>query len=170
MIVEIRTLRADDDRASFRSGDDALDLYFRRYAGQNQFRHHVGVTYVAAEGERIVGFVTVAPASVDADDLPGGRRMPPYPLPVLRVARLAVSAVDRGRGVGRALLRRSVEIAEQLRDTVGCVGLLVDAKPGAEGFYRAYGFVEVAAEEGASAGVPRATLWFLPLGAVPRRC
>lgn len=116
-----------------------------------------------------MGFVTVAAATVDADDLADGRRMPPYPLPVLRVARLAVSETDRGRGLGKALLRHAIEIAEQLRDTVGCVGLVVDVKPGAEGFYRAFGIVEVLAEEGGAAGVPRSTLGFLPLGAVPRR-
>src|SRR5688572_28096485 len=123
MTVEIRALRADDDRTGFRSGDDALDLYFRRYAGQDQFRHHVGVTYVAVEGTRILGFATVAAASLDADDLPGGKRMPPYPLPILRVARLAVSEDDRGRGLGQALLRFCIEIAERMRDEVGCVGV-----------------------------------------------
>lgn len=169
MTVEIRALRADDDRERFASGDDALDLYFRRYAGQNQFRHHIGVTYVAVEAGRVIGFTTVAAAAVDADDLPGGRRMPPYPLPVLRVARLAVAEVDRGRGLGQALLRFAIELGERMRDELGCVGLLVDAKAGAVEFYRRYGFVEVAHEEGGSPERPQPTLMFLPLGSVPRR-
>ena len=33
MTVEIRGLRRSDDRSLFRSGDQALDLYFHRYAG-----------------------------------------------------------------------------------------------------------------------------------------
>jgi len=45
MTVEIRPLQPADDRRPFRSGDEALDLYFHRYAGQNQFRHHIGVSY-----------------------------------------------------------------------------------------------------------------------------
>ncbi len=57
MTVEIRALRPTDDRASFRSGDEALDLYFHRYAGQNQFRHHLGVTYIAVEQSVILGIV-----------------------------------------------------------------------------------------------------------------
>ena len=44
MTVEIRPLAVDDDRRSFRSGDEALDLLFHRYAGQNQFRFQIGVT------------------------------------------------------------------------------------------------------------------------------
>ena len=49
--MEIRALREEDDRAAFRSGDPDLDRFLHRYAGQNQFRHHVGTTYVAVEGE-----------------------------------------------------------------------------------------------------------------------
>ncbi len=169
MTAEIRTLRPDDDRSTFSSGDEALDVYFRRYAGQNQFRHHVGVTYVAVEAEQILGFVTVAPASLDAGDLPTGRRMPPYPVPVLRVARLAVDLAASGRGVGRALLRFCFELAERMRDELGCVGLVVDAKPGAEGFYGRYGFSLVEALEGAGARVPAPALMYLPLGSIPRR-
>lgn len=60
MTAEIRVLRPDDGRQAFLSGDEALDLYFHRYAGQNQFRHHVGVTYVAVEADVVVGFVTVS--------------------------------------------------------------------------------------------------------------
>jgi GNAT superfamily N-acetyltransferase len=168
MTVEIRALDRSDDRQAFRSGDEALDLYFHRYAGQNQFRHHVGVTYVAVEERRILGFVTVAPASLDAPAVPRGRRLPPYPVPVLRVARLAVDEVVRGRGLGRALLRFAIELAERLRSEFGCVGLVVDAKKGAEDFYERYGFVPLELVEGAAAQRPEPTAMFLGLGSVPR--
>lgn len=168
MTVEIRLLAEDDDRRAFSSGDEALDLYFHRYAGQNQFRHHIGATYVAVEGDRILGFATVSAGSIDAEDLPGGCRMPSYPMPVLRLARLAVGAAEQGRGVGRALLRFTVELAERMRVDVGCVGPLVDAKGAAVDFYRALGFVVVDAVEGAAPIQPGPTLMFLPLAAVPR--
>jgi hypothetical protein len=62
-------MRRDGDQAPsgvrrshpFRSGDVDLDRFLERYAGQNQFRHHVGTTYVAVETGRIIGYVTVAP-------------------------------------------------------------------------------------------------------------
>ncbi|MFZ5481743.1 MAG: GNAT family N-acetyltransferase [Myxococcota bacterium] len=169
MTVEIRALGPEDERATFRSGDEALDLYFHRYAGQNQLRHHLGVTYVAVEGEGILGFVTVAAGQLDADAVPGRRKAPPYPVPVLRVARLATSEAARGRGVGKALLRFVLELAERMRDEVGCVGLVVDAKADAVEFYRAYGFVEVRFLEGASGVRPVPTAMFLALSSVPRR-
>ncbi len=167
--VTIRMLREDDDRESFDSGHVVLDDFFRRYAGQNQFRHHIGVTCVATLDTVLIGFVTVSPAMLDADDLPSGKRMPPYPLPVLRVARLAVATAARGRGVGRALLRFAIELAERQRDEVGCVGMLVDAKPDAVDFYAALGFVSVEAVAGSAPTTPRATPMYLPLGSVPRR-
>jgi hypothetical protein len=68
--MEIRALRPSDDRSGFRSGDEALDRFLNRYAGQNQFRHYIGVTYVAVDAGRILGFATVAPRHVDVEDLP----------------------------------------------------------------------------------------------------
>lgn len=168
MTVEIRVLQKNENRQSFESGDEALDLYFHRYAGQNQFRHHVGVTYVAVHADDIVGFVTVSPATLDAEDLPSGRKMPPYPLPVLRIARLAVHQAAHGQGIGGALLRFCVELAERMRDELGCVGVLVDAKRQAVDFYRRYGFEVVEVLEGRSSQIPAPTPMYLPLGAVPR--
>ena len=165
--IEIRILRPEDDRASFCCGDEALDLFFHRYAGQNQFRHHIGVTYVGVLEGQILGFVTVAPATLDADEVPSGRRMPPYPLPVLRVARLAVARQAASQGLGKALLRFAIELAETMRTRFGCVGLVVDAKPGAVGFYEPFGFVPITAVAGAAATVPRPQAMYLPLGSIP---
>jgi len=168
MTVEIRQLLGDDDRSEFKCGDETLDLFFHRYAGQNQFKHHIGVSYVAVEGDEILGFATVSMATLDADDLPSGRPMPPYPIPVLRIARLATDLKAQGRGVGRALLRRVIEIAEDMRGEVGCVGILVDAKPDSISFYEPYGFVALDALEGEAQMVPRPTPMFVALGSVPR--
>jgi len=169
MTVDVRALREDDDRNAFQSGNESLDTFFRRYAGQNQFRHHIGVSYVAVEGSTILGFATVSPATLDADDLPNGRRMPPYPMPVIRLARLAVGSEAQGRGVGRALLRFVIELAERQRREVGCVGVLVDAQAESVDLYQPFGFVPVSANEGLVLTTPRSTMLFLPLGSVPRQ-
>ena len=94
----------------------------------------MGTTYVAAEDGCVLGFVTVSPGSLDAEELPSGRRVPPYPVPILRLARLAVDESARGRGLGMALLRFVLEQAERLMREFGCVGVVVDAKRGAEEF------------------------------------
>ena len=68
--MEIRALRESDDRSAFQSGDPDLDRFLRKYAGQNQFRHHIGATYVAVERDRVAGYVTVAPGHIEIEDLP----------------------------------------------------------------------------------------------------
>jgi|GEM_PF-3449412 len=44
---------------TFESGDPDLDRFFKRFAGQNQFKRYVGTTYVAKEVGLRVGFVNV---------------------------------------------------------------------------------------------------------------
>jgi GNAT superfamily N-acetyltransferase len=166
--MQIRALRPEDNRASLRSGDDTLDRFFHRYAGQNQFRHYLGVTYVAIEGDRIVGFATIAPRHIDIDDLPQKARkaLPRYPVPVLGLARLAVDQTAQAMGVGSQLLRFVFQLALRLAGEVGCAGVVVDAKPGATAFYAKYGFAPFDVLEGSSDARPRPIAMWLPIQAI----
>jgi GNAT superfamily N-acetyltransferase len=166
--MEIRALRAGDDRSSFRSGDEALDRFFHRYAGQNQFRHYLGVTYVAVDGGRVLGYATVAPRHILIEDLPerARRKLPSYPLPVLGLARLAVDEAARGMGLGAQLLRYVLELAAKMADELGCVGVVVDAKPGAVEFYLKYGFMPFDQLEGQPDAHPHPTPMWLPMQAI----
>ncbi|HUE89727.1 MAG TPA: GNAT family N-acetyltransferase [Vicinamibacterales bacterium] len=166
--LEIRALRESDDRTAFRSGDADLDRFFHQFAGQNQFRHHLGVTYVAVQGRNVLGYATVAAAHVEIEDLPPAsrRKLPRYPLPVLRLARLAVDQSARGQGLGLQLLRFVLRLSRQMADEYGCVGVVVDAKPEAEAFYARYGFIAVDAVEGRSDARPVPTPMFLSMRAI----
>jgi GNAT superfamily N-acetyltransferase len=166
--MEIRALRPSDDRSGFHSGDEALDRFFRLYAGQNQFRHHLGVTYVAVENGRVLGFATVAPRHVDIEDLPERvrKKLPRYPLPVLGLARLAVDRSAQSLGIGTQLLRFVLALAVRMADEVGCAGVVVDAKKGAVDFYRKYGFAPFEPIEGQSEARPRPTPMWLPIQAI----
>ncbi len=142
--VEIRPLARDDDRSGLSCGDAELDRFFEHYAGQNQFKLHLAVTYVAAVEGRIFGFATVTPSSLERAAVPSARlrkRLPRYPLPVLRLARLGVDVRAQGLGIGKTLLRHVLTLAIEQRDRLGCVGVVADAKPGAVAFYGGLGFV-----------------------------
>jgi len=169
MSVTIRRLEPGDDRDRFCSGHPDLDRFFHRFAGQNQFRHHVGVTYIAVEDDAILGFVTVSPSEIEIDALPADRRrrLPRYPLPTLRLARLAVAQSAQGRGIGQAVLRFALTLARRMADEIGCVGVVVDAKPEAQTFYLRYGFESMSAIEGVLLDRPEPTPMFLPLSAIP---
>lgn len=166
--MEIRVLREHDDRSSFLSGDADLDRFFRQFAGQNQFRHHVGVTYVADDGDRILGFATVAAAHVEIEGLPvaARKKLPRYPLPVLRLARLGVDLRAQGQGLGIQLLRFVLQLALGMAGNYGCVGVIVDAKPNAIGFYTKYGFIPVDVVEGRSDARPAPSPMFLSTRAI----
>ena len=130
-MLEVRLPCQEDDRSRFRSGQSDLDRFFTRYAGQNQFRHHIGSTYVAVEDSEILGFMTVSPAQIDIDRLPAAqsKHLPHYPLPVLRVARLAVAESAQGRGIGRLLLRGALRLTREMSVMLGGIGLVVAPSP-----------------------------------------
>jgi GNAT superfamily N-acetyltransferase len=166
--VRVRRLEPRDDRSGFRSGNIDLDRFFQRYAGQNQFRHHIGTTYVAVQGDHLTGFVTVSSGEMVAEKLTKKlrQRLPAYPLPILRVARLAVDEHFQGHGIGRLLLRAMLELALEMRDRVGCIGVVVDAKPDAVAFYSALGFDPIGLVGGALGDRPEPVAMFLPIGQI----
>lgn len=166
MAITVRPLHVEDDRSSFRSGNVELDRFFRRYAGQNQFRHHLGTTYVAVENDEIIGFATVVASQIEISHLPAERRahLPRYPLPVLRLARLATDDRAQGRGVGTVLLRAVFLLARRMSRDFGCVGVVVDAKPEAVDFYKKYGFFELETVRGGTGDRLEPTAMFLEIG------
>jgi len=123
--LTVRPLRPEDDRSDFRCGEPDLDRFFEHYAGQSQFKLRLTVTYVAAVGEKIVGFATVTGATLDRAAVPSAKlrkRLPAYPVPVLRLARLGVDQRAQGQGVGQALPAPVRALPLPQRDTIGCPG------------------------------------------------
>lgn len=165
----IRTLERSDIRDGFSSGDLGLDRFLRQYAWQNQRRHNLGVTYVAVDDQsrRVVGYFTVAAASVCGDTVDGSVATGGYEwVPVLRVARLAVDERVRGMGVGSSLLYAALRIALDESQRIGCAGVLVDALPEVVGFYERHGFQRLDTVMGGGAVRPRLAQMFLGVGTI----
>jgi GNAT superfamily N-acetyltransferase len=163
---EVRRLRPDDDRSTFRSGNLDLDRFFARYAGQNQFRHHVGTTYVAVDRSGfIAGFATVVASEIAPDKATAlkGKRLTKYPLPVLRLARLGVDERAQGKGIGSLLLRAVLVLAQQMAEGLGCVGVVVDAKRDAVDFYEKLGFLRLEVVAGELGDRPQPVPMFLQI-------
>jgi predicted N-acetyltransferase YhbS len=166
--MEIRALRRTDVRTGFSCGEPDIDSFLLKYAGQNQFRHRIGVTYVAVEQERVTGFATVAATSVQLDLLPEEitRALPSYPPPALRLARMAVDLRLQRQGIGSELTLFVMALAVRMSHDVGCVGVLVDAKPDAVAFYERMGFFRLGLLEGRSTFRPVPATLFLPIDRV----
>jgi hypothetical protein len=60
-------------------------------------------------------------------------------------------------------MRFVLQLAARMADEYGCVGVVVDANPGAVEFYARYGFAPVEAVLGASAARPQPRPMFLAM-------
>jgi predicted N-acetyltransferase YhbS len=128
---------------SFDCGKPVLNEWLARHARQAQASGSAK-TFVVTDDDRVVGYFSLTVGQGDALEAPERIRkgMGHYPIPVVILARLAVSIQDQGRGIGRGLLqdavRRTLGIAEQ----AGIRALLthpIDEE--AAGCYRRFGFV-----------------------------
>ena len=142
----IDPLARDHDRKHFDCGEPALDEFIRRHARQQQAKN-VGRTFVAVEppNKRVLGFYTLAAASIAFEHLPAGvgKRLPRYPVPAARIGRLAIDKSMQGKGLGAAQLRDALlRIAQVAGSDLGILAVIVDAKnEQAKRFYQTCGFV-----------------------------
>jgi len=105
--------------------------------------HGISATHVAvAPPDRVVGFVTLAMASVrfEAHERPDGADV--GSLPALLVAQLGVDVAKQGEGIGKLLMRFALGIAQSLRHSIGCRYLVVDCLPSVVLYYQRMGFEE----------------------------
>ena len=158
---QIEALTASHDRRNFGCGEPALDDYLRRFARQHA-ASNLGRTYVAAAGGRIAGYYSLAMSAIRKEHLPQvhHKRFPNFPVPVARLARLAVDQSQQGKGIGQLLLMDALHRCHHLAEEIGCAGVVVDAKhAAAQRFYQKFNFE--------SFPETPLTLW-LPAGALSR--
>jgi GNAT superfamily N-acetyltransferase len=135
------------DRAGFTCGEPSLDAYLHTQATQHH-RDGIATTHVLADERapsRILGYYTLSAAQLLLTDLQetDRRGLPRYPVPAVRMGRLAVASSEQGRRHGEWLLGSAVQTALDVRERLGVRVLLVDAlNENAARFYRAYGFRE----------------------------
>ncbi len=149
MAVAIRQLEEQDQVADFDCGDAPLNNYLQRHAWTNQRKSSIGVSYVAVDDaapHSVLGYFTLAMASVPRDAFPKKhiRGLPPYDLPLILLARLAVDRRFAGRGLGHALIAEAFRISVRVADEVGCRGIIADAYRDRVEWYARYGFVPIA--------------------------
>ena len=155
MACLIRRLEEQDEVELFDCGDEPLNNCLKRHAWANQQKSSIGVTYVAVDElapRTAIGYFTLAKASVPRDAFPKKyvRGLPPYELPLILLARLAVDRRFSGKGVGHALLSEAFKTALRVADDVGCRCIITDAYLDKIDWYARFGFValEGAAESG----------------------
>src|SRR5450759_3477040 len=157
MAIVIRRLAEHDEVENFDCGDQPLNNYLQRYAWTKQEKISIGVSYVAVDEDAprtVLGYFTLAMASVPRDTFPKKyvRGLPPYDLPLILLARLAVDHRFSGRGLGHALISEALRISMRVSDEVGCRCIITDAYRDRVSWYSRYGFVPI---DGAAATGPQ---------------
>ena len=148
-LAKPESIQKDHDIASFDCGVAPLNDYLQKHALQNN-QNRSARTYVARRGKRVVGYYTLAAGSVSRASVPPriGKGLANYPVPVILIARLAVDVAEKGRGLGKGLLKDALRRCIQAADIVGCRAVLVNAKDqGARAFYEKHGFEPSPTEE-----------------------
>ena len=129
------------DVSQFDSGVSGLDAWLRNKARLNEAKGGAR-TYVVCDGDRVVGFYSLAASAVERRRLSSrvGRSMP-EPVPVILLGQLAVDARHRGRGLGSDLLVDAVRRSLAAADVIGARAIVVHAlDEQARAFYGQFGF------------------------------
>jgi predicted GNAT family N-acyltransferase len=139
----VEPLESHHDRAAFSCGVVELDRYFHHQAGQDRKRDLAVAFILTSDGKTIAGFYTLSQHSIQIADLPEGqaKKLPPLPIGVTLLGRMAMSQGLQGQGLGEFLLMDALKRAWILSQQIASWAVVVDAKAGAREFYLKYEFV-----------------------------
>ena len=148
-LVSIKEIQRKSLLKNFDCGIEQLNEFLSRYAIKND-ELGIGRTFIALNSSNyILGYFTLATAQVAYQEIPDEckGKLPKYPIPALRIARLAVNKELQGNGIGKWLLSQVFIKAVQVSDITGLYLIIVDAKETSKSFYEYYGFQRLVDEE-----------------------
>lgn len=137
------------DRKGFDCGDAELNSWFAQVARQHKEKG-VSSTFVVVDHEastEVLGFYAINLAELVNTDLPTQyRKRLPTKVPIFRLGRLATAKSHERKGIGEYMLFDAIDrvTVTRIAEEIGGIGLVVNAKPSAVGFYNRYGFEQMA--------------------------
>jgi GNAT superfamily N-acetyltransferase len=131
------------DTSQFLCGNDALDRWLHRYAGQSE-RRDAARTFVITDADAVIGYYALLAGELDHAQATERTRMGMsrhYPIPVAILARLAVDHRHQNRGLGATLLHDALRRVTLASDQLAVRAVVVHAidQPAAR-FYEHFGF------------------------------
>lgn len=127
----------------FDCGKPALNDWLLRHARQAQGSGSAK-TFVVVDDDRVASYFSLTVGQIDTLDAPERIRkgMGQYPLPVVILARLAVSTTDQGRGIGIGLLQEAIRRTMLIAEHAGIRAMLTHPiDEDATRFYTRFGFI-----------------------------
>ncbi len=141
--MRVEVLGPQHDRASFESGVEPLDRYFRTQAGQDARKNMAAPFVLVLPDGAVAGYYTLSATAVNVGDWPAEtvKKLPRYPLiPATLLGRLAVDRRYQGNGYGRFLLADA--LFRSVRSEIASFAVIVEAKDeGARRFYEREGLL-----------------------------
>ncbi len=133
---------------NFTCGVKDLDTYLLKYALVNDSLGY-GKTFLLISNNEIIGYYTLSSSSIKFDEYPKqiNEKIPKYPIPCIRIARLAILKKEQGKGYGKKLLKDAFIKILSIADTIGVRLVVVDAKESSKTFYEQYGFNKLKQKE-----------------------
>ena len=143
MTFRIEKLRRDHRVDGFDCGKEPLNRFLIRFALQGQLSNS-SQTYLVLSDEVVVGFYTLVFGDVAYDDAPERLRkgVARHPIPLMILARLAVSRSWAGKGLGSGLLKDAMLRTLEAAEIAGLRAFAVHAKDDeARAFYEHFDFI-----------------------------
>jgi GNAT superfamily N-acetyltransferase len=142
--LRVRRLNNRTDVINFKSVNEDLNGFLKDDA-LKAHENMTSITYVCFWNRILVGFATLAAATIEVKHIDGPRiaGYTPNTYPCIRLARLAVDKNYEGRGIGPYLLLWAMGKFEKISKQIGCRYLTVDSKRESMWFYKKYDFVLV---------------------------
>jgi GNAT superfamily N-acetyltransferase len=140
---QVEKLRRDHVIDGFTCGKEELDRFLTRYAFTNQ-QANASQTYLGLHDANVIGFYSLVVGEVAYGDAPERltKGLARHPVPIMLLARLAVSSAWQGRGIGPSLLKDAMRRTLQAADIGGIRAMAVHAKDApAQRFYEHFSFV-----------------------------
>jgi GNAT superfamily N-acetyltransferase len=129
---------------SFDCGKPVLNDWLRRHAHASSAGGSAKTFVVTTSDEEVVGYYSLTVGQVEPTEAPArlGKGMGRYPIPVVLLARLAVSLGCQGRGIGRGLLQDAILRTLTIADHAGIRALMTHPlDDAAASFYLRFGFI-----------------------------
>lgn len=140
--LRIEKLNRSHKVEDFDCGREVLNTFLNRYALTNQ-RSEASQTYLALSDETVVGYYTLVVSEVAYEGAHERltKGLARHPVPIMLLARLAISTTWQGRGLGSGLLKDAMRRTVQAADIAGIRAFAVHAKDDeARAFYEHFGF------------------------------
>lgn len=149
MQLEFVLLDESSNTQHFDCGNDQLNDYLRDTALLFQ-RRRFGVTVVMFDKNtpknKVIGFYTLCPASVQLQSLPEKflKGPKPNPIPAFLICRLAIDKHFQGKGLGQFIFMHALQKCLDQSFQIGGNIIIIDAKnEKAKSFYERFGYISL---------------------------